>query len=187
MKILLTLFGIFLYLFTSGQNVEPAPPDKAVVYFVHTSYEAARKKFIYFDSTQVIGTFDSPKFFRHFCDPGHHIFWAKADNRDFVRANLEAGKIYIIDVNPSSVPGSSRVKLVPVNSADYKLKKIQKLIAENSTERFSISELNAYQRVLSDEINRGMERLKKENYSLIPVLGSYSLEPEDFIFVKKKK
>ncbi len=187
MKLLLSLLGIFLYLFTSGQNVEPAPPDKAVVYFVRANSTGGLINFTFFDSTVVIGKCNGPKYFRYECEPGHHLFWARSENRDYVAANLEAGKIYVIDVIPMMGAIKAAVRLEPVNSADYKLKRIQKLVSKHPAETFSQAELDAYEVTMSDVIARGMEQIAKEDYAGFQVLGSYCVEPGDFLFVKEKK
>jgi hypothetical protein len=41
-----------------------------------------------------------------------HLLWSKSDNVDFVEANLDAVKIYIIDSEPQMGGFKARVKLV---------------------------------------------------------------------------
>ena len=68
-KAIIVLNIIFLNsLFCIGQNIVPAPADKAVIYFVRT--EIFVTNFSYFDSVKLIGRFNGPKYIRYECDPG---------------------------------------------------------------------------------------------------------------------
>ncbi len=40
------------------------------------------------------------KYFKLEVEPGEHIIWARAENRSFVHANLQAGETYLIDARP---------------------------------------------------------------------------------------
>lgn len=182
------LFGILFFIpfFSQSQDIAPAPTDKAVVYFVRANSTGAMINFTYFDSTKVIGKFNGPRYMRYECEPGEHLFWARSENRSFVRANLEAGKIYVIDVIPLMGAIKAAVKLVPVNSPEYKLKRIQKLLAKKSSVIFSQAELDAHQHVMNDVMERGMNKMSTVEYDALPVLGAYSVTPEQLKYVKKK-
>ena len=106
MKKLLLLIALLSHFWVQAQTIKPAPTDKAVVYFVRASSLGALINFTYFDSSKVIGRFSGPKFLRYECEPGEHLFWARSENRDYIKGNLEAGKIYVIDVIPQM--GSSK-------------------------------------------------------------------------------
>jgi hypothetical protein len=126
MKNFLFFLAIGILFTIQAQTIKPAPVDKAVVYFVRATGYGGAVNFTYFDSSAVIGRFNGSKFIRDECTPGVHLFWARAENRDYVSAKLEAGKIYVIDVIPVMGAFSSGVKLVPINSTQYSIKKIQK-------------------------------------------------------------
>lgn len=83
--------------FIHAQGIQPPPPDKAVVYFVRSSSAGFAINFSYFDSTRLIGIFAGKGYFRYECEPGFHLFWARSENKDFVEAEVEAGKIYLIE------------------------------------------------------------------------------------------
>src|SRR5688500_8701014 len=89
------LFGLYSVC-AVAQIIDPAPADKAVIYFVRPSFLGFAINFSYFDSTRLIGKFKGPAYIRYTCDPGSHLFWARSENRDFVEAEVEAGKIYFI-------------------------------------------------------------------------------------------
>ena len=139
--------------------------------------------FTYFDSTKVIGHFNGHKFLRYECDPGEHLFWARSENRDYVKADLEAGKIYVIDVIPQMGAVTARVRLVPINSSNYKMKKTQKLLTKGKSEPFTERELAVLQKETVDIVARGLERYKKLA-APVKTLGNLAFKPEELLFSK---
>src|SRR5262245_4332351 len=105
---------------TFAQGITPAPDDKAVVYFVRTSSLGFAINFSYFDSTKLIGRFNGPKYIRYECAPGAHLFWGRSENRDFVEAEVEAGKIYFIEAIPKMGAMKAAIQLEPVDPNDPK-------------------------------------------------------------------
>ena len=169
-----------------AQTISPAPPDKAVVYFVRASGLGVLINFTYFDSTRVIGRFNGPKFLRYECEPGEHLFWARSENKDFVKAQLEAGKIYVIDVIPVMGAIKAGVSLIPVNSAGYKMKRIQKLLTKRNTETFTTIELEKLQLQMKEVINRGLARYQKLDGN-VKKLNGITFLPEELKYEKKKR
>ncbi len=166
-------------LFTSilliGQSLEPAPADKAVIYFTRTSTLGFAINFSYFDSTKVIGVFNGPKYIRYECEPGTHLFWARSENRDFVEAEVEAGKIYFIEALVKMGAVKAGVELQPIDPADTKsMNKIFKLLNKKPAESFTSQELQAEEARLQDAIIRGMEKYaeEKKKGKAIPQLKS---------------
>jgi hypothetical protein len=160
MKIFSTLVIVvsFIVFSAEGQNIEPAPADKAVIYFVRPSSLGFAVNFSYFDSTRLIGKFSGPAYIRYTCDPGAHIFWARSENRDFVEADVEAGRVYFIEAIVKMGAVKAAVNLDPVNPEDEKrMKKILKLIDKKPSESSSDEELKAEERKLKEVIVRGLE------------------------------
>jgi hypothetical protein len=144
MKKSLLIFTIlfFTYFFCAAQVIPPAPSDKAVVYFVRTSSLGFAINFSYFDSTRLIAKFNGPKYFRYECEPGSHLFWARSENRDFVEAEVEGGKIYFIEAVPKMGGIKAGVALVPLNPNDEKkMDKVLKLLNKKSPETFTEEEI----------------------------------------------
>ncbi len=142
-----------------SQNLPPAPVDKAVIYFTRTSSLGFAINFTYFDSTQVIGVFNGPKYMRYECEPGRHLFWARSENRDFIDAEVEAGKIYFIEaiVKMGAVKaGVELLPIIPTNTA--KMKKIISLIEKKTSEEFSQIELDTETTELREVIKRGLNK-----------------------------
>ncbi|BDD05520.1 hypothetical protein [Aureibacter tunicatorum] len=183
---LLFFFLASIFFFDNTQTIKPAPKGKAVVYFVRSSSLGSAINFTYFDSTKVIGRFNGPKYLRYECQPGKHLFWVRSENKDYIKADLESGKIYVIDVVPQMGAIKASVRLIPVNSEDYRMKKIKKLISKKDSESFSQKELTTLQIKMEDVINRSLKKYKNLK---IPVkkLGTFTFKPEDLLFVKKKK
>ncbi len=128
-QVLLIIPFFLIALSVIGQNIEPAPSDKAVVYFTRTSSLGLAINFSYFDSTKLIGVFNGPKYIRYECEPGRHLFWAKSENRDFIEAEVEAGKIYFIEAFVNMGAIKAGVDLQPVDPNDARMmKKIFKLM-----------------------------------------------------------
>lgn len=149
-----------------GQGLSPAPADKAVVYIVRTSSLGFAINFSYFDSTQLIGRFNGPKYIRYECEPGTHLIWGRSENRDFIEADLEAGKIYFIEATPKMGAMKAAIELKPVDPNDAKkMEKILKLINKKPSQSFTEAELAADEKELGDAIVRGLEKYKEEKAS----------------------
>lgn len=163
-KIIVLVFPLFLItIHLIGQSIEPAPTDKAVIYFTRTSTLGFAINFSYFDSTKLIGVFNGPKYIRYECDPGTHLFWARSENRDFVEAEVEAGKIYFIEAIVKMGAIKAGVELQPIDPADTKkMDRIFKLLNKKPSESFTIQELQAETVRLQDAIIRGMAKYEEE-------------------------
>jgi hypothetical protein len=153
------LVGMIVY----SQEIPPAPEGKAVVYFARPSAMGFAINFIYFDSAKVIGRFNGPKYIRYECDPGKHIFWARSENKDFIDAEVEAGKIYFIEASPKMGAVKAGVKLEPVDPKDEKtMGKILKLMSKKPSESFTEAELATEYKNFEDVVQKGMEKYSEE-------------------------
>ena len=164
MKNLITLTLVLLLSITNciSQNIEPAPEGKAVVYFVRTSSIGFAINFRYFDNDKYIGKFNGPKYMRYECEPGNHLFWAKSENKAFVEAELEAGKIYFIQAIPKMGAIKAGVHLEPANPNDKKsMIKITKLLNKKPSESFAQEELEKETIELNGLIVTSLEKYEK--------------------------
>ena len=131
-RIFLLVLTTIMSVVATAQQIKPAPNDKTVVYFVRTSGFGPLANFSYFDSTVAIAITKGTNYFRYECRPGTHIFWAKAENIDFVEADLEPGKIYFIEAEPKMGITKAEVDLRPVDPSDEKtMTSIFKLMNKN--------------------------------------------------------
>ncbi len=184
----------FLFLlpvaFLSSQSVKPAPADKAVVYFMRPSATGALINFVFFDGDQVIGRLNGGKYFRYECDPGKHLFWAKSENRSFLDANLEAGKIYIVHAQPMMGIGKAAVQIYAVNPDVDKMKKFQMLLAKKPSFDLDPEKKEQLNTQLEDYKVKGLARSEelreagKLSNSLDPGMH---VEIAELKYVKKKK
>ncbi len=176
-----------------AQNAEAAPDDsgdKSVVYFVRAKGLGALINFTYFDGEKAIGRFNAPKYLRYECEPGKHLFWARSENKSFVEADLEAGKMYLIEVVPKMGGLKASVELVPVDVKAYKMNKIQKLLTKREPEVFDAAELEELQEKMSEIVVKGMEKyntLKEKGKDIAQLKPEMTITEQDLIFVKKKK
>jgi hypothetical protein len=164
---MIKLFAILLCISISSsavsQVIAPAPQDKSVIYFVRTSSLGLAVNFSYFDSTKLIGRFNGPKYIRYECKPGKHLFWARSENRDFIEADLQPGKIYFLKAKPNMGFAKAQVYLEQVDPNDPKeMKNILKLMAKRPSEQFTEAKLLQDTKDLQNVIERGMAEYAKD-------------------------
>ena len=159
-RFLLTLtFLIAGISFAQAQNFEAPTEGKAVVYFLRPSSLGAAINFRYFDSDQFIGRFNGSKYMRYECEPGEHLFWANAENRDWITANLEAGKIYLIEAKVQMGGFKARVHLVPLETGnEKKMKKVNKLISKKPPVTITQQDISKMNKKLADYIQGSLEK-----------------------------
>jgi hypothetical protein len=163
------------------QEISLPPYDRSVVYFVRTSVIAQTFPCSYFDSTDFIGEFNGREYVRYECRPGFHLFWAEADNRDFVEADLEGGKIYFIETVPIG-SWTTDFRLVPIDPEDEKkMNKVLRLLTQKEPKSFTAQALEEETQRSKEGISKGLEkyRKKKSKGLTISYLGkdmNYSVE-----------
>jgi hypothetical protein len=152
-----------------NESLLSAPENKAVVYFVRPSVLGVAINFSYFDSASVIGKFNGRKYLRYECDPGNHLFWARSENRDFVKANLEKGKVYFIEAIPTMGALKARVVLNPLDPRDAaRMNSVFKLLNKKPSESFTAEALEIENQNLKAVIENGLEKYRKDKQQGIP-------------------
>jgi hypothetical protein len=100
---------------------------------------------------------------RHECTPGEHLFWAFSDNKDFITAELEAGKIYFVDADPEMGVFQAAVRLLPVDPKDAKkIGKIEKVVNERTSQNMSAADLEKSTQNLEKTITKALEKYKAD-------------------------
>lgn len=146
-----------------SQEIAPAPADKAVVYFVRTSGLGFAINFSYLDSATLIAKGNGTGYVRYECEPGNHLFWARSENRDFVEAEVEAGKIYFLEAVPTMGAIRAAVQLRPVDpSKEDVMKRIFKLMDKKKPGNPTPEELKKESEEMQDVILKGLEKYKEE-------------------------
>jgi hypothetical protein len=142
-KILILLFAI-ASLTGYSQELRKPGEGKSIVYFVRSSGMGALINFKYFDGEKYLGKFNYGKYLIYECEPGKHIFWSRSENTDFIEADLEAGKTYIVDSEAQMGAIKAGVELVPFNPNPESYKTPKKFEKKKTTILKSISEKKEY-------------------------------------------
>ena len=162
-KIIIVINIIFLNcILCTAQEIAPAPADKAVVYFLKGCDGT------YFDSTKLIGIFRGSQYFRYECEPGSHLFWAQLPQiflehppRDFIEANIEAGKIYFIEADSHWKVSTIGIELNPLDPKDEKNKnRIFKLLTKKQAEALTKEKMENFSERLQGSIKKGIAEYK---------------------------
>lgn len=159
---------------SSAQEFRKPSVGKSMVYFV--TYRGALLSvldFRYFDGEKFIGHINvtGNHFFAYECDPGEHLFWVSAENKEFIKGDLKPNSIYVIEVRPYFRAVMSGAELFQVSPKDKKaLKNIDKLLQKEK--EATLKKVDADK---DDQIKKGMERYKKVE-NKVPVLN------QDWVF-----
>ena len=145
------------------QNIKPAPVGKAVIYIVRPSSMGFAVNFSYFDGTKLIGKFNGPRYIRYECDPGYHLFWVRSENRDYVEADVDTGRIYFLEAIPHMGALKAEAQLIPLDLKNQKeMTKVMDLLAKKPSESFSVLEIEAETLKMQDAITKGMMKYKED-------------------------
>ncbi|MEM6767283.1 MAG: hypothetical protein AAF655_20260 [Bacteroidota bacterium] len=171
------IFSLLLFPAISVAQLFPPPEEgKAVVYFVRPSGLGAAINFQLYHEEVFIGKFNGVNYMRYECEAGEHVFWARAENRSFVNADLLANKSYIIELVPQMGAIKAGVKLFPIKPNEKRLKKIHKLLEKKSPREFSEEFLQEQQLKFQDDIAKGLDKYKLLNGKQSPAIKVLSAE-----------
>ena len=194
-KFVSLLFFSLIFSFSYSQELKKPSEGKSLVYFTRASATGFLINFKYFDGEKYLGKFNHGKYLVYECEPGKHLFWSKSENTDFLEAELEAGKVYIIDSEPQMGAFKAAVKLIPFDNDSNNYKNIKKYERKKESILKAISGAKEY--IISDEelaeakkdqedlVKRSMEKYSKrkaegEVYLLLTANSNYvsNLEAE---------
>ncbi|KAF2507669.1 hypothetical protein EYY60_17095 [Flavobacterium zhairuonense] len=142
-KLFILLFAILSFAGYSQELKKPTE-GKSIIYFVRSSGMGALINFKYFDGEKYLGKFNYGKYLVYECEPGKHIFWSRSENTNFIEADLEAGKVYIVDSEAQMGAIKAGVKLVPFNPNPDSYKTPKKFEKKKAAILKSISEKKEY-------------------------------------------
>lgn len=155
----ITVLAAFTFIITLnlfGQQFEKPSEGKTLVYFVRYQGAVALIDFKYFDGDKYLGRISGNNYFVYECDPGEHIFWLAAENREYIKGNLKANCTYVIEVRPYMRAIMAGVELKQISPTDDKsLKSIEILFNKKKP-----SELKGQDADQSTFIKAGMEQLE---------------------------
>lgn len=182
-KYFLSLIVFLISISNFSQEIKTPPEGKALVYFTRVSAMGFLINFKYFDNEKYLGKFSHGNYLVYECEPGKHLFWAKSENISYIEAELEAGKVYIIDFEAQMGAIKTGVKLVPFDNNPSSYKNIKKYEKKKKNILKSISDAKEYiisdddlkeaEKDLQDLVKRSMEKYNKrksdgELFSILP-------------------
>jgi hypothetical protein len=168
--------------YNEGKNGLQFPKEGKSLVYVIKSGAGFLLNFRVFKDDKFIGALASGNYFIIECDPGKHLFWATSENRDFVEANLEANKVYILNLEGQMGAFIASVSLKPLKPTEKRDRRFLYRALKNT--KAIIYNPNDVVEDKSENIKEGLEKykeLKDRNSSKIRVLN-----PEDnFINAEK--
>jgi len=161
---ILTLFFLTVNFSSAQTNIKPPVEGKSVIYFMRTSGGGALMNFRFFDGETYLGKFGGVNYLRYECEPGEHLFWVKAENTDFLEADLEANKIYFVEANAvmGAFTAGVKFKLVDYDHKRQFKKRIKKLLAKKEPKTFTDEELAEGQEKFKLIIENGLNTYKRK-------------------------
>jgi hypothetical protein len=123
MKLSFLVIGFILVSsFGAAQITRQMEEEPAHIYFTRVSKYATHAMFYVFDGDSLINVNEGVNWFRYDCQAGDHLLWiTNRKYTDFVEAEVEAGKFYIImiDVNIGYGKSSTRLRPLTIEDKDY--------------------------------------------------------------------
>ena len=113
-------------------RISQPSPDTALVTFVRPSFVGGAITFGIWDSENLVGVMGAGKCIQYQTAPGEHYFLGRSENWSCVKADLAAGKHYVIKTNPVFGVWKARVAFDPITAADYQkqLKDVRKWLSK---------------------------------------------------------
>ena len=158
-RLFITVASLFVAATSFAQGLTPPAEGKAVVYFARVSSAGFAISFDFFDGRKYIGDFAGRNYLRYECEPGQHVFWASAENKDFMTAELKAGEIYVVNVDVELGVAIARVGLTPISAGQKKsFERAKKLIDKKAPRPVTQQELDTRNANLADFMEDKMSK-----------------------------
>ncbi len=127
--ILLAALGFLLSACSSNimvptSNLAAIDDNYAVVSFVRPTFFGGAILFSLWDGEEFVGVLTAGSIIQFKAKPGEHVFMARGENWSYVKANLQAGRQYVIEGKVFPGVWKARVGLAPidVNEPGYRAK-----------------------------------------------------------------
>lgn len=117
----IVLLPMLIVLVTSdafSQEFQKPHEGKSLVYFVRYGGAVALIDFRYFDGNKYLGKISGRNYFIYECDPGEHVFWLAAENKEFIKGELKPDATYVIEVRPYLRAVMAGVELNQISPSD---------------------------------------------------------------------
>jgi len=100
--------------YARGTSLPPAPADRAVVVFLRPAYTGYAISAAVYEDDTFLGIVMRHARLVHETQPGTHRYMVVSEAADFLDADLEAGKMYFVNVHPRMGVWRARFSLEPV-------------------------------------------------------------------------
>ena len=148
----------------AAPGVGAAAPEQAQVVFIRPSgFASAIKTTILGSHGEFLGDSLPESYFAVSMPPGEHVFIAWAENTAALRANLEAGKTYYVEVSPKMGAWSARMHLLAIKPGAPSWAELDRWLA--STSRLEPDQ-GAGQAYLAERQDDVKERLRRAQEAL---------------------
>ncbi|MBR8537580.1 hypothetical protein KDU71_18570 [Carboxylicivirga sediminis] len=159
-KLLIVVLISFISVVCSAQEQISAT---STLYIVRTSSLGAAMNFKFFMDDQYLGKFNYGKYFKLEVPAGEHVIWAKAENRSYVKATLEAGQTYVINAEPKMGAMKASVALKAINEPTEKeMERIIKYINKKKLLIYDKDKREAEQKDYAGLIEKGMQHYNEK-------------------------
>jgi hypothetical protein len=162
-----------------GQGFKPPAKNKAVIYFVSAKKRLITFEFFHYD--KFIGELEKLNYMRYECDPGQQLLWASSENKEFLEANLEAGKSYVVKVETREGFWRLNPRFTPINAEHAFFAQAAALIKSKAPYNIPEAEIKARQLKLTEFIANILDLYKTDwkNKQEILVLTPNMAIPEE--------
>ncbi len=145
----------------AAQDSISSSKEKAVVYFMRNDPKALLITYDFYNGDRYIGGLRGLNFLKYECDAGDQLFWAAADNNDFLEMTLKSGETYIVDVEYRMGFYKRKIKLnvISEDSDDYDFLKAK--ILKKVPIQFSPLEIEAANNKRKDFISKSLAKYKE--------------------------
>ncbi len=183
---LFLIFALLIFMAPSifAQGFQPPASGKAVVYFVRITKYGSGVSFEYFHNDKYIGAFKGRNYMRYECDPGEQLFWASSENREFLTADLQEGKTYLVLVDVILGFWKGHVGLSPIDMNDQnRFEAAKELIMSNPPVEITQKDLDKRNKKLEKFIKKELEHYEQvsKNKHEFHHIAPDSFIPEEYM------
>lgn len=160
-----------------NKSLEPPPEGKAVVYFGRlTGFVGRARPFHFFEGEHYLIRLKGKNYLRYVCDPGEHLFWTAAENRSFVKVDLEAGKIYALNADMQFGTFSARAELQPITSQSKAWKEFRGMILGSDSEEIDPKYIERWTKNHPEYIGKALAEWKAAGEPALKLMKDETIE-----------
>ncbi len=154
---LFTLSGCGSSMMMKSDTILEPDSNQAIVTFIRPSTYGGAVKFAIWDRDKFIGILTARSHVQYVTEPGEHLFMANSENWSYVKADLKAGKHYIIIGKVFPGHWRMRVALDPVNKDDEYQKRSGQWLNELNPTKVIPEKVDGYSSPRMRDINKAIQ------------------------------